>query len=144
LPKAVAGFVFLTINRKKTMNNNNKTKVTARFAPETRFTLPTATNAPFRANLETEFERLKNRLLAETLDEAERPELNTPLRRAANEAAALAWVTFYPLLVFPTLFEEKTRVAVRQADRQSRVYANSRELPSRFVWSRWRIRPSIC
>ena len=110
------------------MNNNNKTKVTARFAPETRFTLPTATNAPFRANLETEFERLKNRLLAETLDEAERPELNTPLRRAANEAAALAWVTIYPLLVFPTLFEEKSRAAVRQAARQSRIYADSREI----------------
>ena len=108
--------------------NNNKTKVTARFAPETQFTLPTATNAPFRANLESEFERLKNRLLAKTLDEAEQPELNAPLRRAANEAAALAWVTFYPLLVFPALFEEKSRVAVRQAARQARIYANSPEL----------------
>jgi hypothetical protein len=54
--------------------------------------------------------------------------LNAPLRRAANEAAALAWVTFYPLLVFPVLFEEKTAVAVRQAQRQARIYANSREL----------------
>lgn len=109
--------------------NNNKTKVTARFAPETRFTLPTtATNAPFRTNLETEFERLKNRLLAETLDEAEQPELNAPLRRAANDAAALAWVTFYPLLVFPALFEEKSAAAVHQAARQARIYANSREI----------------
>jgi len=110
------------------MNNNDKTKVAARFAPETRFTLPTASNAPFRANLESEFERLKNRLLAATLDEAEQPELNAPLRRAANEAAALAWVTFYPLLVFPALFEEKSRAAVRQAARQARIYANSREI----------------
>jgi hypothetical protein len=103
--------------------NNNKTKVTARFAPETRFTLPTATTAPFRANLESEFERLKNRLLAETLDE-----LNAPLRRAANDAAALAWVTFYPLLVFPALFEEKSRAAVRQTARQARIYASSTEI----------------
>ena len=110
------------------MNNNNKTKVAARFAPETRFTLPTATNAPFRTNLETEFERLKNRLLAETLDEAEQPELNAPLRRAANDAAALAWVTRYPLLVFPALFEEKTVAAVQQIARQARIYANSREI----------------
>jgi hypothetical protein len=110
------------------MNNNNKTKVTARFAPETRFTLPTATNAPFRTNLETEFERLKNRLLAETLDEAEQPELNAPLRRAANDAAALAWVTRYPLLVFPALFEEKTVAAVQQIARQARIYADSREI----------------
>jgi len=108
--------------------NNNKTKVTARFAPETRFTLPTATNAPFRTNLESEFERLKRRLLAETLAVAEQPELNAPLRRAANEAAALAWVTFYPLLVFPTLFEEKSRAAVRQLARQARIYAHSREI----------------
>ena len=114
--------------KEKNMNNNNKTKVTARFAPETRFTLPTATNAPFRTNLETEFERLKNRLLAETLDDAEQPELNAPLRRAANDAAALAWVTFYPLLVFPALFEEKSAAAVHQVARQARIYANSREI----------------
>ena len=110
------------------MNNNDKTKVAARFAPETRFTVPTAANAPFRASLESEFERLKSRLLAETLDEAEQPGLNAPLRRAANEAAALAWVTFYPLLVFPALFEEKSRAAVHQAARQARIYANSREI----------------
>jgi len=110
------------------MNDNNKNKVTARFAPETRFTLPTTATAPFRANLESEFERLKNRLLAETLDEAEQPELNAPLRRAANDAAALAWVTFYPLLVFPALFEEKSRAAVRQTARQARIYAHSAEI----------------
>ena len=71
---------------------------------------------------------IKNRLLAERLDLLERPDLNVAVRRAANEAAALAWVTFYPLLVFPTLFEEKTAAAVLQADRQARVYASSREL----------------
>ena len=108
--------------------NNIKTKVAARFAPETRFALPTVTNAPFRANLESDFERLKSRLLAEMLDAAEQPELNAPLRRAANEAAALAWVTFYPLLVFPALFEEKSRTAARQAARQARIYADSREI----------------
>ena len=107
---------------------NRNTTLTARFAPETRFVLPPTTHTPFRANLETEFERLKHRLLAETLDEAEQPGLNVPLRRAANEAAALAWVTFYPLLVFPALFEEKSRVAVRQAARQAHIYANSPEI----------------
>ena len=110
------------------MNHYNNRKVTARFAPETRFTLPTVSNAPFRTNHESEFERLKNRLLAETLDAAEQPGLNAPLRRAANEAAALAWVTFYPLLVFPALFEEKSAAAVHQAARQARIYANSREI----------------
>jgi hypothetical protein len=108
--------------------NANKNRVATRFAPETRFELRPAPPAPFRANLESNFEQLKNRLLAERLDDDERPELNAPLRRAANEAAALAWVTRYPLLVFPALFEEKTEAAVRQAERQARIYANSREL----------------
>jgi len=108
--------------------NTNKNRVATRFAPETRFELRPAPPAPFRANLESNFEQLKNRLLAERLADDERPELNAPLRRAANEAAALAWVTRYPLLVFPALFEEKTAAAVRQAERQARIYANSREL----------------
>jgi len=56
------------------------------------------------------------------------PELNVAIRRAANEAAALAWVTFYPLLLFPALFEEKFRHALRHAERQAHIYANSPEL----------------
>ncbi len=98
------------------------------FSPETRFELRPTAAVPFRANLETEFEQLKTRLLAERLLVNEEPALTAPLRRAANEAAALAWVTFVPLLVFPALFEEKSRVAERQARRQARIYANSREL----------------
>ena len=107
--------------------NTNRTTVPAEFGPETRFKLRPAPPAPFRATRETEFERLKTRLLAEQLAGAP-PELNVPLRRAANEAAALAWVTFYPLLVFPALFEEKIAAAIRQAARQARIYADSREL----------------
>ena len=108
--------------------NTNKNRVATKFAPETRFELRPVPPAPFRANLENDFEQLKNRLLAERLADDEAAELNAPLRRAANEAAALAWVTRYPLLVFPALFEEKTEAAVRQAERQARIYANSREL----------------
>ena len=105
-----------------------KNQVATSFAPETRFELRPGPPAPFRASLESDFDRLKNRLLAAHLAAVERPELNAPLRRAANEAAALAWVTRYPLLVFPALFAEKTEAATRQAARQARVYANSREL----------------
>src|ERR1035437_5245743 len=108
--------------------NTNKNRVAKRFAPEKRFELWPAPPAPFRASLERNFGQLKNRLLAERLADDERPELTAPLRRAANEASALAWVTRYPLLVFPALFEEKTEAAVRQAERQARIYANSREL----------------
>ena len=52
------------------------------------------------------------------------------MRRAANEAAALAWATLYPLLVFPVLFEEKIEAALRQAERQARILESSRELLS--------------
>jgi hypothetical protein len=104
--------------------NKNKTFVPTGFGPETRFELRPAPPAPVRATLETEFERLKNKLLAEQLIAAT-PELNAPLRRAANDAAALAWATVFPLLVFPVLFEEKTGAAVLRVRRQARIYANS-------------------
>ena len=108
--------------------NKNDNKLRPQFRPETRFEVRPLPAAPFRITQETEFERLKNRLLTEKLIATATPELNAPLRRAANEAAALAWVTFFPLLVFPTLFEEKIRTAIRQAARQARIYANSPEL----------------
>ena len=108
--------------------NKNQNRVPTRFDPETRFELRPAPPAPFRATQETELERLKTRLLAAQLTRAANPELNAPLRHAANEAAALAWATVYPLLVFPALFEEKTRAAVRQARRQACILKNHRDL----------------
>jgi hypothetical protein len=104
--------------------NKNKTRVPTEFGPETRFELRPTPSVPFRAVQENEFERLKNKLLAEQLIEAT-PELNAPLRRAANDAAALAWATVFPLLVFPALFEEKIAAAVLRVERQARIYANS-------------------
>src|SRR5580658_7993440 len=104
--------------------NRYKNRVAARFAPETRFEVQPVPAAPFRAIQETEFERLRAELLGKQLAVAT-PELNVPLRRAANEAAALAWATVYPLLVFPVLFEEKTGAAVLRVERQARIYANS-------------------
>jgi hypothetical protein len=112
------------MNERKDMNKY-KTRVPTEFGPETRFEVRANPPAPFRAFQENEFERLKNKLLAEQLLDAV-PELNAPLRRAANDAAALAWATVFPLLVFPALFEEKIADAVLRAGRQARIYANSR------------------
>jgi hypothetical protein len=127
--QSIAGFSLLTPNQKKGKDmNKNEIRVPARFGPETRFEVRPAPPAPFRATQETEFERLKNRLLARRLAEAPAPELTPPLRRAANDAAALAWATLYPLLVFPVLFEEKIAAAFRQAERQARIFRRSREL----------------
>ena len=102
----------------------NRFKVPTEFAAETRFEVRPN---PFLAARENEFERLKANLLAEQLREA-KTELNAPLRRAANEAAAIAWATVYPLLVFPALFEEKIAAAVRQTERQARIFKKSREI----------------
>jgi hypothetical protein len=107
---------------------NRKTRLAAEFAPDTRFELRPLPPAPFRANLETEFERLKAQLLADKLFLAQQAEFYAPIRRAANEAGAIAWNTLFPLLVFPVLFEEKIVALTRQAKRQTRIYAKTSDL----------------
>lgn len=103
-------------------------RVPTRFGPETRFEVKPAPPAPFRATQEAALELLKRRLLAQALNEATGVNANSYVRRAANEAAALAWITPYPLLVFPALFEEKTRIALLQAKRQETVRRRSLQL----------------
>ncbi|HEX7654913.1 MAG TPA: hypothetical protein VF607_15495 [Verrucomicrobiae bacterium] len=107
--------------------NRKENRLRATFAPETRFTVRTVPAATFRATQDDRFECLKKELLARHLASA-KPELNVPLRRAANEAGAIAWSTLFPLLVYPALFEEKVADALRQARQQARIYAASPEL----------------
>ena len=84
---------------------------------------------PFRAVQETQFERLKGRLLAQRLgEEGWDDAFNSQLRRAANEAAALARLTPYPLLLFPLLFDEKAQAANLDSVRAERVGRRRREL----------------
>ena len=106
----------------------NKNRVPTVFGPETRFEVNPIPPAPFRAVLENEFERLNNRLLRDRLANAETVALGVELRRAANEAAGLAWATAYPLLFFPALFEEKVAMAKRRVRRQRAILAETREL----------------
>ena len=80
---------------------------------------------PFSRTAETELERLKNRLLRDALAGVSTPTLIGPIRRAANEAAAVAWLEADPLLVFPALFQEKLVQAKRQAHKQLQVQARS-------------------
>ena len=109
------------------MKRRNK-RVATRFEPDTRFMVKPAPAAPLHANQETELERLKNRLLQERLARINETELNVRLQRAANEAAAVAWMTTFPLLVFPALFEELAHTAVLQAGQQAYVRKRSRAL----------------
>lgn len=112
------------------MNTKMKTNaIRAGYAAEPRFSpalLPAAT--PYRHTAEADLEQLKNRLLREALERAGTFELNVRLRRAANDAAALAWLTPYPLLLLPGLFEEKARLARKSACRQASIFKRSSEL----------------
>src|SRR2546427_6907061 len=108
--------------------NKNATRVPTESAPDTGFEVKPPPPPPFRGEVETKLERLKKQLLLERLETATELEANGYLRRAANEAAALAWVTAYPLLLFPALFEEKADAALLQAERQEIILQRSREL----------------
>jgi hypothetical protein len=103
------------------------TTLETRFEPETRFELTPTTGAPFRATQETELERLKDKLLRQALEFAPSGEYYAPLRRAANEAAALAWVTPFPLLFLPTLFEELGAKAKTHTRQQTEIMKRSRK-----------------
>ena len=105
--------------------NTKRTALEAQFGAETRFELQPVD--ALRAIHENEFERLKARLLGIRQREAG-TKWETPLRDAANEAAAIAWTTPVPLLAFPVLFEEKAAAAILQNRRQARILKKSREL----------------
>ena len=114
--------------KKDTNMNANYRRVPTQFGSETGFEVRPVPPAPFRAWQEAELERLKTRLLAERLETSWDSQVGVQLGQAANEAAALAWVTRYPLLVFPALFEEKAEAALLRAERQEQVRQRSREL----------------
>jgi hypothetical protein len=107
-------------------NRYAQTQVKTRFGPETRFEIGPIPPVPFRGALEHELDNLKERLLKEALARAGDPALNPLLRRAANEAASLAWFTPFPLLVFPVLLEEKAEAARCQQARQRQIRRRSR------------------
>ena len=68
------------------------------------------------------FAILKQGLLLECLNATPGPETHSLIMRQANEAALLAWRSSYPLLTFPSLFEERSAAAAEQARRQARLY----------------------
>lgn len=77
---------------------------------------------------------LKNRLLRETLEAAPGEPLASLLRLTATEAEAQAWLSSYPLLTFPLLFEEKAEQVRRYAARQSRLRRGTHAARLRGLW----------
>jgi len=108
--------------------NANFRRVRTAFAPEERYEVEPAPPAPFRARQEAELERLKARLLSGRLAQSQGAQFDACVHRAANEAAALAWVTRYPLLMFPVLFDEMAAAALLAAERQEQILRRSRGL----------------
>jgi hypothetical protein len=90
--------------------------------------VPALPSGPRPAAPEDALEQLKKRLLAEVLSDSPAPLPRAAIRRAANEATALAWLTPYPLLFLPGLLQEKAQTAVAQARRQQWVRAQSPKL----------------
>ena len=86
--------------------------------------------APAKARTEKSacFGHLKQRLVQDRLTAVGELTHAMQIRWAAEEAAALAWASGYPLLVFPVLFEEYALTAVLRARRQEIVHQRSREL----------------
>jgi len=72
------------------------------------------------------FTQLKHKLLQEQLAQETDPELRLWLERAADESAAVAWTTPYPLLVWPELLEEASRTARDRVERQRVIRERTR------------------
>ena len=71
---------------------------------------------------ECRFEVVKNRLLLRWLDETPGSEAHPRIIAEANVATVLAWLTPFPLLLFPCLFDERARAGLDDARRQARRY----------------------
>lgn len=101
----------------------------------TRATAQSATNRPATAPRRRVagrpdaqvLKQLRVRLLGPLLASTDNPILLSALRRAAAEAESLAWLTSCPLLVLPTLIDEKVREARFYAVRQSSLRDLSRD-----------------
>jgi len=107
------------------MKNLKSGQAAAEFGPETRFKSNQAPTDSQGSSRTAVLEELKQRLFHEkartTSDEVDL----AYLRRAAEEAAALAWATPYPLLVLPELFAEKAAEARFQSERQREIRERS-------------------
>jgi hypothetical protein len=98
------------------------------FEPASREDSNPAAGSRLRASVIHALEELKQRLLRETA--WARSTNLTCLRRAADDAASLAWTTPFPLLVLPELFSEKAAEACVQSQRQRDIRQRSLGLTS--------------
>ncbi|HEY9173029.1 MAG TPA: hypothetical protein VI136_12145 [Verrucomicrobiae bacterium] len=108
--------------------NENTQRLRPRFARPTRFAVRPALVPNRHGPADLELEALKSRLLAEQTRVARAFVPGDLLRQAADEAASLAWLTPYPLLVLPTLLEELVDTAAARARKQADIRQRSQML----------------
>jgi hypothetical protein len=69
-----------------------------------------------------QFRVLKQRLLHERLNKTPEFETHALIMREADVSSFLAWLTPYPFLTFPCLFEERAVKATEQSRREAQLY----------------------
>lgn len=99
--------------------------IAAEFEPATRLDLNPVSGGGLQASGIAALEEFKQRLLLETARARSDSATLSCLRRAAEEAASLAWTTPYPLLVLPELFAEKAAEACVRSQRQRDIRQRS-------------------
>lgn len=103
-------------------------RVPTRFDRQTRFKLQPRFTPAQTAETHRTFQQLKTQLLEPVLRFVSDPELSRQLTLAANEAAAVAWTTPFPMLVLPALLEEKAAEVRHYARRQEEVQLETAQL----------------
>jgi hypothetical protein len=83
---------------------------------------PSPRGDEFWKGLEPQFPLLKHRLVLQRLDATPEPEAHARIIQQADEAALIAWLSSYPLLAFPCLFEERAAAATEQVRLEGRGY----------------------
>jgi hypothetical protein len=114
----------MTAKRKENDMSAGTIKVPTRFVNDTRFDVAIPA-APFRGAAEHKLDQFKDWLLKRAAVPSANPDLMTRYQYAATEAATLAWMTPYPLLVLPVLLEEKLASARLHAERQKQIRGKS-------------------
>ena len=115
------------------MKNRKSWKISAGFRPETRFAWEQVSVARRPSGRIAVLEELKERLLQEQARAASNADAWSCLRRAADDAASLAWATPCPLLVLPELFAEKAAEARWRRQRQLEILERSQGIVAQAV-----------
>ncbi|HTI99737.1 MAG TPA: hypothetical protein VL527_12720 [Dongiaceae bacterium] len=129
LNKSMKPSVFNSKQKERIMNGRSR-KLKTMFEKPTRFRALVKPAAAARGDIEVELNQLKERLLHQLTQETTPDSVHRALRQAADEAAALVWLTPYPLLFLPSLLEEKALAARQKAGRQEQIRERSTTLLS--------------